>query len=140
MPKKGDILQDVKKMIQEQTCGIGIAVLSIVVMLGVSACSKKDADTTPTTSSSSNNVVAPSVNPHVAEAERYFQQQEQDHHSADYYDVNNKQRVNVEDSLIDDVNAKVPDAAANEEKVRIEALKANEAEKKRLMGQQPTHG
>lgn len=127
-------------MIQKQTNSIGLSVLSLVIMLGLSACGKKDSDATPTTTS--NNVVAPTVNPHVAEAERYFQQQEQDHHPADYYDVNNKQRVNVEDSLIDDVNAKVPDAAAaaNEEKVRIEALKANEAEKKRLMGQQPTHG
>lgn len=123
-------------MIQKQSYRIGMGVLSLVVMLGVSACSKKDSDATaPTTT----NVVAP-VNPNVAAAERYFQQQEQDHHSADYYNVNNKQRVNVEDGLIDDVNAKVPDAAENAEKVRIEALKANEAEKKRLMGSQPTHG
>ena len=128
-------------MIQKQTYRVGLMVVSLVAMLSVSACSKKDADApVPTTTTSSNNVVQPAVNPHVADAERYFQQQEQDHHAADYYNVNNKQRVNVEDGLIDDVNAKVPDAAANEEKVRLEALKANEAEKKRLMGQQPTHG
>ena len=128
-------------MIQKQTYRVGLVAVSLIAMLGGSACSKKDTDTpAPTTTTSSNNVVQPAVNPHVADAERYFQQQEQDHHSADYYNVNNKQRVNVEDGLIDDVNAKVPDAAANEEKVRIEALKANEAEKKRLMGQQPTHG
>ncbi len=124
-------------MIQKQSYSVVLGALSLVVMFGVSACSKKEPDAAaPTTTA---NTVAP-VNPNVAAAEHYFQQQEQDHHPADYYNVNNKQRVNVEDSLIDDVNAKVPDAAENAEKVRIEALKANEAEKKRLMGSQPTHG
>ena len=128
-------------MMLKQSAGSGLVVLSLVALLGVSACSKKTADATPAaTTSSVTPTPAAAVNPNVAAAERYFQKQEADQHDKDYYNVDNKQRVNVEDGLIDDVNAKVPDAAANAEKVRIEALKANEAEKKRLMGSQQTHG
>jgi hypothetical protein len=126
-------------MMLKQSAGSGLVVLSLVALLGVSACSKKTADATPAATTSSVAPVA-AVNPNVAAAERYFQKQEADQHDKDYYNVDNKQRVNVEDGLIDDVNAKVPDAAANAEKVRIEALKANEAEKKRLTGSQQTHG
>jgi len=63
----------------------------------------------------------------LSAAEKFIKQQEEDQHSADYYKVDNKQRVVVEDSIIDDVNANIGDVSENAEKSRIIALKANEA-------------
>jgi hypothetical protein len=96
-----------------------ICALIFVILTSATACSKKKPDpaiNTPETQTAS-----------LTEAEKFIKQQEEDKHSPDYYKVDNKQRVVVEDGIIDDVNAKVGDVSANAEKARITALKDNEA-------------
>ncbi|AXI01644.1 hypothetical protein [Aquirhabdus parva] len=93
--------------------------LIAVILISVGGCSKKKPDPameTPETQTAS-----------LSAAEKFIKQQEEDKHSADYYKVDNKERVVVEDSIIDDVNANIGDVKANAEKARIIALKDNEA-------------
>ncbi len=92
--------------------------LVIAILTSAAACSKKkDAAIESTPDNQTASLTA---------AEKFIKQQEEDKHSADYYKVDNKQRVVVEDSLIDDVNATIGDVSVNAETARITALRDNE--------------
>ena len=99
-------------------------VVVIAILASMAACSKKKPD-------SNIETVAENQTLSLTAAEKYIKQQEEDKHAADYYKVDNQQRVVVEDSLIDDVNASVGDVSANAEKARLTALQADAAAAKK---------
>lgn len=90
-------LQGVRKVNQSQYRHLQVGVFALTVLFGATACNKQKTE--------ESKVEASAPEQTLTAEEQAVQQQEVEKYPDDYYEIDNKQRVADEDSLLDAVSS-----------------------------------